>query len=106
VDPQSFEDACLLDQNKNLYIVLDCERNVISFNHDSREIGKFHMDGSKRFHAAAVRLSGCSDCTVHIESVPKSTFLLEHFVNMNKIKAVEEVENLKKILHAQASGLD
>jgi hypothetical protein len=103
VDPQSFEDACLLDENRNLYIVLDCERNLISFNHDSRDIGKFHMDSSKRFLAAAVRLSGCSDCTVHIESVPKSTFFLEHFAKMNKIKAVEEVENLKQNLRAQAS---
>jgi hypothetical protein len=61
------------------------------------------MDSSKRFLAAAVRLSGCSDCTVHIESVPKSTFFLEHFAKMNKIKAVEEVENLKQNLRAQAS---
>jgi hypothetical protein len=107
VDPQSFEDACLLDKNRNLYMVLDRERNLISFNHDSREIGKFHMDGSKRFHAAAVRLSACSDCKVHIESVPKkSTFFLGHLANMNKKEAVEEVENLKKDLHAQASGLD
>ena len=92
--------ALLLAKDSTLGILLDCERNRISFSIDSKLVGESNLvaGNDSKFHAAVIYQSGKNSCRVHIASAPLLSFHASHCTHATKVDCDNEVEILKESL--------